>query len=275
MKVPSALFNGAPVPDLAFHRGLHYGDGVFRTCFIYYSQVIDIQQQCELANADGSRLGLAPVLPDLLQQEAAQLARGHDRAVLKITLLRAGSARGYRGNGAETDRLLTRYPAPAYPASAWERGVQLQRSGFRLASQPALAGIKHLNRLEQVLASRDWPAGADELLLDDEAGRPVCGTRTNLFWVAGGTLRTPKLDRCGVAGLMRRKVLALAQSLDIAARVDDGSWEELDASSEAFLTNSLVGVWPVAGLEARRWSAPGSVTQKLMAALKHPRLVEA
>ncbi len=270
----AALFNGAPAPDLALHRGLHYGDGVFRTCLIYRSQIIDIQEQCDTLNTDAARLGIASVAAPELAREAGELARGHDRAVLKMTLLRAGTARGYRPDGRAADRLLCRYLAPVFPAAAWERGVTAVRSSFRLAAQPALAGIKHLNRLEQVLASRDWPPGTDEALLEDEAGRPVCGTRTNLFWVSAGVLHTPVLDRCGVAGLMRRKILALAERTGLKTDIRAGTWGELDAADEMFLTNSLVGIWPVAACGAWRRPAPGPVTRDLMEQLRHPRLVQ-
>jgi 4-amino-4-deoxychorismate lyase len=266
-----ALFNGGVVPELTRHRGLNYGDGVFRTCLIYESHVIDIKEQCDIANKDGARLGLAAVPVATIEREAASLAAGQARGVLKLTLMRAGVGRGYRGREAGTDRLLCRYPLPAYSPACWTGGVTAFRSDLRLATQPALAGIKHLNRLEQVLASRAWVSGADEALLADEAGRPVCGTRTNLFWIRGGALHTPALTRCGVSGFMRRKVLALAARHGVAAHVGDASWEELDASDEAFLTNSLVGIWPLARLGARRWDAPGVVTRELMERLAHPR----
>jgi 4-amino-4-deoxychorismate lyase len=269
---PEALFNGGPVPDLSAHRGLNYGDGVFRTCLIYASQVIDIKEQCDVASRDAARLGLAPVPPATLEREAASLAQGQPRGVLKLVLMRAGAGRGYRPGDGATDRLLRRYPAPPYRAAGWDAGVAAFRSGFRLATQPALAGIKHLNRLEQVLASRDWEQGADEALLGDEGGRPVCGTRTNLFWVAGGVLHTPALERCGVAGLMRHKALGLARAQGIETRVRDGAgWDEFEAADEAFLTNSLVGIWPLARLGPRRWPAPGPVTRSLMERLAHPR----
>ena len=268
---PDALFNGGPVPDLSRHRGLNYGDGVFRTCLIYDSYIIDIKEQCNTANQDAARLGLVPVPAPTLEREAARLAAGQARGVLKMVLMRAGAGRGYRGEGGVTDRLLCRYPVPPYAAATWQRGVSACRSDFRLATQPALAGVKHLNRLEQVLASRGWEADADEALLSDEAGRPVGGTRTNLFWVAAGVLHTPALERCGVAGFMRRKVLALAQALALDARVHDAGWPEVEAADEAFLTNSLVGIWPLARLAARRWPAPGPVTRTLMERLAHPR----
>jgi 4-amino-4-deoxychorismate lyase len=272
---PAALFNGRPVPDLSAHRALHYGDGIFRTCFIYMSEVLDLEEQCELAMADATRLALTPVAGDQLASEARQLAAGIDKGVLKILLLRAGEARGYRTPPAPTDRLLRRYDAPPYPAACWEQGVSVSRSPLRLASQPALAGIKHLNRLEQVLASRDWEEGMHEALLADEADRPICGTRTNLFWLKGATLHTPPLDRCGVAGHMRRKVLAQARALGVECRVGHGRWDELAAADEVFLTNSLVGIWPVARFAARRWTAPGPVTRRLMDRLAHPRCMPA
>jgi len=269
-----ALLNGLPAPDLALHRGLHYGDGVFRTCLIYDSHVVDLDEQCKTLNADADRLGIAPAAPSELAREAGELARGQPRAVLKMSLLRAGTARGYRPEGRASDRLLCRYAAPAYPAAAWERGVTVFRSGFRLAAQPVLAGIKHLNRLEQVLASRDWPAGMDEAVLEDEAGRPVCGTRTNLFWVRDGALHTPTVARCGVAGLMRRRVLALAARLGLPGGQRDAGWDEVGAADELFLTNSLIGVWPVAACAPWHRPAPGPVTRTLMEHLRHPRLSE-
>ena len=271
---PVALFNGQPAPDLALHRGLHYGDGVFRTCLIYDSQVVDLKEQYETLNSDAARLGLAPVAAPELAREAGELAAGQPRGVLKMTLLRAGTARGYRPQGQSSDRLLCRYAAPAWPVAAWERGVTVFRRGFRLGAQPVLAGIKHLNRLEQVLASRDWPAGMDEALLDDDAGRPVCGTRTNLFWVRDGALHTPVLTRCGVAGLMRRRVLALAARIGLNGHEREASWDEVGAADELFLTNSLVGIWPVAACAPWRRPAPGPVTRALMEHLKHPRLSE-
>ncbi|MGQ0587873.1 MAG: aminodeoxychorismate lyase [Gammaproteobacteria bacterium] len=270
----SALLNGRPAPGLALHRGLHYGDGVFRTCLIYNSQVIDFDMQCDVMNSDAARLGMAPAPLAELRREAAQLAAGQGRGVLKMILLRGGASRGYRPERAEADRLLCRYDPPALRAEAWEHGVRVFRSSFALATQSALAGIKHLNRLEQVLASRDWEQGMDEALLSDAAGRPVCGTRSNLFWVRGGVLHTPALERCGVAGLMRRKVLAVAAELKLTARVGDFSWDDLEAADEMFLTNSLIGIWPVAncGSWARK---PGALTQRLAERLRHPRLVAA
>jgi 4-amino-4-deoxychorismate lyase len=270
---PAALFNGSAAgAELAWSRGLHYGDGIFRTCLIYESQVLDITRQMEKASDDAQHLGLIPPPKALLAAEAQALAASCPHGILRIVLMRSGDERGYRARSTHADRLLCRYPAAVHAASCWERGIRAQRSEWRLAAQPALAGIKHLNRLEQVLASRGWADGVDEVILADADGRPVSGSRSNLFWVQGGTLRTPTLDRCGVAGLMRDKVLAAAAALGVPAQIAAGSWAELEDADEAFVTNSVIGIWPLASLEERRWRAPGPVTRRLSEHLRHPRM---
>ncbi|HUR41632.1 MAG TPA: aminodeoxychorismate lyase [Verrucomicrobiae bacterium] len=271
----SILFNGETgEPPLALHRGLAYGDGVFRTCLIYDSHVIDLEEQIRKLTNDAAALDLKSPSPDVLALEARELARGRASGVLKILLMRAGGERGYRSRTRQADRLLCRSSAPSFPATYWGQGVRVVRTGFRLAAQPALAGIKHLNRLEQVLASRELPADAAEGLVNDANGDPVSGTRTNLFWVEDGVVRTPPLDHCGVAGLMRQKVLEAAQALGIAVRVARGAWQDVESAPEAFVTNSVIGLWPVASFGERRWAAPGPVTSALSAHLAHPRLEE-
>lgn len=268
------LFNGEAVaPDLTFHRGFTYGDGVFRTCLVHDSHVVDLDRHVDKVIADAAQLHLGGVHRDVLLLEARALAAGRARGVLKLLLLRAGGERGYRSAGQQADRLLCRYAAPGFPARAWEQGIDAARTGFRLAAQPALAGIKHLNRLEQVLASRQLPAEAAEGIVDDDAGRPLSGTRTNLFWSRGTVLRTPRLDRCGVAGVLRDKVLAAAPGLGLAVDDAPGSWDELLQAEEAFVTNSVVGIWPLASLGERRWDAPGPVTRRVADHVRHPRLV--
>lgn len=268
-----ALINGeAATGSRVWNRGLHYGDGVFRTCLIYEEQVIDIEKQIDKVINDAEVVSLYFGERETLIREAQQLAQGQQQAVLKILLIRAGAARGYRTSVATADRLLCTYPTSRYPAAHWERGIAVFRSRVRLGSQPMLAGVKHLNRLEQILASREWETGADEGILADDQDRPVSGTRGNLFWVKQGVLRTPALDRCGVAGLMRDKVLLTAAMLKLPCTVAEGSWNELEGADEVFVTNSLIGLWPVRVMGAKTWTAPGPVTRRLMDTIKHPQL---
>lgn len=270
MSAVPALLNGAPAGgDLLLSRGLHYGDGVFRTLLKYDGQLIDFKLQIIKIVRDAAALNL-DVAADLLRSEAEAVGAAASRGVIKLMLLRAGAGRGYRGDSRQADRLALCYPLPEYPADYWRQGIAAFRSDLKLGSQPLLAGIKHLNRLEQVLGSRDWPEEAAEGILCDEHLMPVCGTRSNLFWVRGGRLHTPALDACGVAGVMRDKVLACAAALGIQADVAGRPWHELSEADEVFVTNSLIGIWPLRSLEQCHWPAPGVLTRKLMTALRHP-----
>lgn len=266
-----ALLNGVPLADsLLSSRGLHYGDGIFRTLLKYDGQFIDFKLQFIKISHDAQALGLTPPAAELLLAEAASVSAAAASGVVKILLLRSGAGRGYAPQTDQADRLLLAYPLPAYPAEHWQQGISAFRCGLRLGRQPALAGIKHLNRLEQVLASRDWPDGAAEGILCDERGAPVCGTRSNLFWIQAGRLHTPALDGCGVAGMMRDKVLACATALGLEVRIESRPWSKLLDADEAFVSNSLIGIWPLRALEQRVWPAPGPLTLRLMSVLRHP-----
>ena len=125
---------------------------------------------------------------------------------------------------------------------------------LRLAHQPALAGIKHLNRLENVLARAEWndPEIA-EGLLQDSAGNVIGGTMSNLFLLARDVLLTPDLGRCGVAGVTRERVIEAARRNGITCRVAAVSLEEVLNSTEAILVNSLIGAWRIRQLGAVTW----------------------
>src|SRR5690606_31058408 len=135
----------------------------------------------------------------------------------------------------------------------------------RLAEQPLLAGLKHLNRLEQVLARAEWQdTRYAEGLLCDVSGRIVEGVFSNLFLVRGGVLQTPALTRCGVAGVMRAELLEYAASLGVPCAVGDYERADLLVADEIFVCNSLYGVWPVRRFAGRDWPV-GPLTRTLQA----------
>ena len=141
--------------------------------------------------------------------------------------------------------------------------MRVRRCDLALSLQPRLAGVKSLNRLENVLARAEWRDPAiREGLLADAQGRLVEGTMSNVFFTRGATLVTPDLSRCGVRGAQRERVLELARAEGIACEVRDVPFGELREAGEVFLTNSLIGLWPVAALDERRW-APGPVARRL------------
>ena len=267
----SVLVNGAPIdPALAATRALHYGDGVFRTMLVHGGKIDDADGQWAHLARDAARLDLD--LGDLavLQHEAAEAIGSTSSGVLKVVLSRCAGARGYVPATRACDRLLFTYALPPVEASLWSTGVDVAWSKVLLGIQPLLAGVKHLNRLEQVLASRDWPDGAAERLLCDAEGRIVCGTRSNVFFVTDGALRTPDLSKAGVAGRMRHRIIELAAREGIDCYVETVAPDEVRHATECFLTNSIIGVWPVRAIGGLGLPAPGPVTQRVMDALAHP-----
>lgn len=256
--------------DWIWSRGLHYGDGVFRTALIFDSKIVDLERQASKLLADAQAIGLAASAARSCVDDARRIAAGCDRGVVKLMLWRTAEGRGYRATTGAAERLVLRSALPALRSAAWTRGVAAIRSPVVLGAQPRLAGIKHLSRLEQVLASDGWPRGVDEAIQCDASGRPISGTRTNLFWIRRDVLYTPQIGHCGVAGVMREKVLELAQTLGIRWRIGAADWRHFADSEEAFVTNSLIGIWPLRRCDALRWAAPGRITRALMRALAHP-----
>jgi 4-amino-4-deoxychorismate lyase len=250
------LINGSPADTIpADDRGLAYGDGVFRTLAARAGQVILWRRHYDKLSADCRSLSIVPPLESLLHDYLRSILKHMPDCAIRITVTRGSGGRGYVLPGNVTPRrIVAASPIPEYPADQAIRGVKVRYCEQRLALQPRLAGIKHLNRLENVLARAEWhdPAIAEGLLLDVD-GCVIEGTRCNLFLMEKGVLVTPDLSRCGVAGVTRDAVIEQAERHDIPCRVEPVSCERLQAADEILLVNSLIGVWPVAVLEGRTW----------------------
>jgi len=251
-------------------RGLHYGDGLFETLAVADGRPRHLDRHLARLKDGLARLGIpadpAPWTPELLSA-AAQAPEG--RGVLKLVVTRGSGGRGYAPPDAPVPRrFLFLHPWPTGVEAGRRAGVAVRWCRTRLGEQPALAGLKHLNRLEQVLARSEWrdPAIAEGLLCDG-AGRVVEGTRSNLFLVRDGVLLTPRLDRCGVAGVMRGLLLETAAALGLEVRVTDLRPDDVEGADELFLSNSVIGLWPVRCLEGRTYPAPGPLTRRLQEAL--------
>ncbi|MFM8332004.1 MAG: aminodeoxychorismate lyase [Candidatus Methylumidiphilus sp.] len=259
------LVNGVATRNVdAADRGLHYGDGVFTTLPVRLGVPLFLNRHLARLQADAARLGIPFPEHSLLAAEASSLAARHPHSVLKILLTRGVGGRGYR---CPTDcagtRVLSAHPPPDYPETIKKAGARVRLCGLRLGLNPHLAGVKHLNRLEQVLARAEWDDdGIREGLLLDYEGFLVEGVMSNVFVVQGGRLRTPLLDRCGVAGVMRGLVLDLAREMGTAEEVCRLSVEDVFQADEVFLTNSVIGLWPVSQLEDQAF-AVGPLTRLL------------
>ena len=228
-------------------RGAMYGDGVFRTMRMRGGQVKCWPQQYRKLQADCQALDILCPARSVLEQELTQLACDAADCVVKIVVSRGEGGRGYGvPNSVTPNRVVLAVPAPNYPAHFWHQGVKLHVCEMRISHQPRLAGIKHLNRLENVLARMEWDdADVPEGLLIDAEGWVVEGTMSNLFMRQGKMLRTPNLSACGVAGLQRERILSYAAQLDLTPEVTQFSLPALLAADEIFICNSVIGVWPV------------------------------
>ncbi|MFZ5523926.1 MAG: aminodeoxychorismate lyase [Pseudomonadota bacterium] len=237
-------------------RGLLYGDGVFRTLRASAGQAWHWPLHYQKLRHDCTALGIA--CPDfvLLTAELNGLLDRHPDGALKLVVTRGQGTRGYTPPAlVEPTHLWDVSPLPDYPSDWAINGIKARLCQLRLSQQPRLAGIKHLNRLENVLAAGEWnDAGIAEGLLMDEAGNVIAGTRSNLFVVTQGKLITPELSRCGVAGVQRDRVLALARHHNMPLQVRDISLDEVLHADELFLVNSIMGLWPLRELEKSRWT---------------------
>lgn len=263
------LINGRPDRrvDVA-DRGFQYGDGVFTTVAVVRGIPVFLRYHLERLDRDAGKLGFPVLDRAVLAEEVKRMASAEARAVVKVMLTRGCGGRGYRPpQMPEITRVISLHPAPDDPTDRFEQGVTVRLCRWRLAIQPDLAGIKHLNRLEQVMARSEWDDGSiREGLLRDSEGHVVEGVLSNVFLVRQGRLLTPLLDRCGVSGVMRTVVMGLAAELGMSVDETRITVDELLQADEIFLTNSVIGIWPVGRFEQRTLSV-GPWTRQLMARL--------
>jgi 4-amino-4-deoxychorismate lyase len=249
-------------------RGLQYGDGLFETMALREGTLRFRDAHVERLTRGCERMQITPIPAAILEAELAQLTAGTDDGIVKLVVTRGGGARGYRPDrSAAPTRVLFLHPNRAWPTAHYINGIRLRLCATRLGCNPLLAGLKHLNRLEQVMARLE-PADADaeEGLMLDDGGRIIAGTMTNVFLVEDGRVVTPALDRCGVAGVMRRVVLETAAAGGVETAIEGVSRARLAAAGEVFVTNALIGLWPVRACAGRELGA-NPVTRALMRAL--------
>ncbi|HXF66053.1 MAG TPA: aminodeoxychorismate lyase [Burkholderiales bacterium] len=251
------LVNGAPAESVAAtDRGLAYGDGVFRTLLVREGRPLCWARHYRRLAHDCAALALPAPEERLLREELARAAPRAGEWVAKIIVTRGSGPRGYAPPPSpEPTRIVSVSPAPRYPADLAREGVRLHLCETRLALQPRLAGIKHLNRLENVLARAEWSdPGVPEGLMLDAEGNAIGGTMTSLFIVENGSLVAPRLDRCGIAGVTRERVMEAAQARAVACREERVPFARLLAAEEVLLVNSVVGAWRVRECAGRKWA---------------------
>ncbi|MDZ7924378.1 MAG: aminodeoxychorismate lyase [Marinagarivorans sp.] len=256
MTSPSALWqvNGILAAELPINdRGLAYGDGLFETlrwqpsgCPLWYLHRARLLSGCARLNLplDDTVLDAqyTQFLATVTQQNSTL-----EHAIIKLIVTRGQGGRGYVPPHTPSLNIIWQLlPAPAIAKEA-RQGVGLQVSAVRLAEQPLLAGLKHLNRLEYVLAAQQATEGLQPLLLDN-AGHIIETLSHNIFAVEGKNLLTPRLYRAGVKGVLRDFTQTHAPKLGFVFCESDLLLPQLLQAPEVFIGNSVRGYWPVTSL---------------------------
>lgn len=250
-------------------RGLAYGDGLFETLLVRGGRVCQWHRHWDRLVLGCRRLGIAPPSETLVMEEIRVILQGYVDGVLKIQVTCGGGGRGYsRQPVASPRRILGLYPPPPYPPEWQADGVIIRICRTQATWNPILAGLKHLNRLDSVLARAEWsdPRVAEGLMLGPE-GEIVGGTMSNLFLWDGSRLRTPRIDRCGIAGTVRALAMDLAAEHGIACTETRLGRADLLEGAGIFLTNSVLGVWSVRRLQERDYD-PGDLPLTLLDAVR-------
>lgn len=256
------LVNGHPSGSVdALDRGLAYGDGIFRTLRTRDGQPLWWRDHVAKLAADCAALML--VCPDEaeLRAEVCRVAAAGE-GVAKIVLTRGTGARGYAPPAGQTGtRIVMAAPLPAHARPDAPAEITARWCTLRLARQPRLAGIKHLNRLENVLARAEWddPTIFEGLLCDD-TGAVIGGVTSNLFWIKEGELFTPDLSACGVAGVARTRLLHAATRLGMRTHIGRYLPDVILAADEVMICNSVIGLRRVARLDDVTWLSAGWTT---------------
>ena len=268
-------FNQAISP---FDRGFAYGDGVFRTIKIVGGLPQHWPQHYQKLVADCAAINIVCPSAELLMSDLSQLFLADSETeyhptVAKIIITRGEGNRGYTPPAITAPmRVVLKSDMPDYPESRFSEGVTLTVCETRLAAQPKLAGIKHLNRLENVLARMEWhnPDIAEGIMLDMHDNVIEC-TAANIFARFGDALITPDLQKCGVAGITRQRIIELAPTLSLKPAVETFNLEKLYQADEVVICNSLYGAWQVKAVEAadtQQSIKTGELSANIRAALR-------
>lgn len=250
-----ALINGVPSNRVSIDdRGLLYGQSLFETICVADGRCCLLDAHLDRLAHGASVLGI-PLDADAAQGEATQLAKGQKKAVIRLSLTMGSGGRGYANPTApDSTRLVSLHEFPSHPAHYWQRGIELGLANIRLSAQPALAGLKHGNRLEQIIARSEWQPGWQEALLLDQNDKLIEATQSNVFLLKNNRLSTPMLNQCGVQGVLRDFILEHANELGFEPQCVSLSLADVEAADAIFVCNSVIGLWPVHTFGERNFS---------------------
>lgn len=230
------------------NRGLQYGDGVFETIAYRNGQYEFLTEHLSRLVMGCERLGIPFTDLDSLKSDLSQIKVSLDsNTIIKIIVTRGAGGRGYLADvSAKPDRIVSTHPFPEYPSEIYDKGIKLRVCHHRLSTNSRLAGIKHLNRLDQVIARNEWTDSTiSEGLTLDQVGHVIEGTMSNLFLVKDKTLFTPSISESGIRGIIRDKLIELAVIAGLRVLETTITLDDVFHADEVFVCNSIIGLWPV------------------------------
>jgi 4-amino-4-deoxychorismate lyase len=249
--------NGVSAKEIdPLDRGLAYGDGLFATMRIAKGEVRFLAEHFAKLTQGAKRLGFTWAASQALTEQLTKLALTQGDACVKLLLSRGVGGRGYGApNPCLVNEVVSLSGLPPH-YSLWQReGVSLSLSDIKLANQPRLAGIKHLNRLEQVLIkSVELPKGFDDWLVLDNESYVIESSMANLFFINNHTVSTPVISHCGVAGMMREQLIYALMDLGYNLDIKHIHYNDLAQFDHCFMTNSLLGLVDINRIDTLSYS---------------------
>lgn len=253
----------------ALDRGLLYGDSLYETVAVMDGKELMLDAHIERLKEGVSLLGFSINIDVLYQDFESMLEQCQSRGkfVVRITLTRGEQSRGYQPiEGQAITRILSLHEWPNYPTDLYDRGMSIGHSHVKYAQQPLLAGIKHGNRLEQVLAAQSVQSGFDDVLMLDTQNNVISTSKGNIFIQLSNEWLTPDLVRCGINGIVRSQLIEYFDNAGIRCKVADISFDELNDRKEnitaALCCNSIMGVMPISHLLSQNINSI-QISQKL------------
>ncbi len=264
------LVNGHPDDRIVVSdRGFQYGDGVFETLAYRKGKLEFLDQHLARLQLGCQTLAIPfEQIDSLLEEIELVVASLENDAVIKVIVTRGSGGRGYRASSDICPtRIVSSHAYPEYPKSHYISGVTLRYCQHKLSQNQKLAGIKHLNRLDQVIARNEWSdESIHEGLMLDQDDHVIEGTMSNLFILLDGVVVTSPITSSGIKGVIRTEILATLERLSIPYNEKFISKNDVNNASEVFVSNSVIGIWPVTNIEQKMYLV-GEVTQRLQTEL--------
>lgn len=240
--------NVKPSALVELDRAALFGDGFFTTGIIYQNQFCHQQRHFERLITSANRLLFDGLELDLLKDQLNQVVSKTDNAAIRISISRQQLQRGYAiSTDANYRCTILLSNLPELPND----NCELVDAETAISSNPTLAGLKHLNRLDSVLAASEISTVNQEVLMY-HGELAISGSKCNLFVKLNGVWKTPKLTECGIDGITRNRVIEMFEQHKLVLNIEDIKRSDLNEVDAGFMTNSLIGVWPVASINSKR-----------------------